>query len=145
MTEPFYELDRTATEHAEFRRDIDGLLRWMRSCDVLAPDLARRIDQLRRRLVRHFEHEELSWSARAEELDRTDFCAWTVTFTAQHRDFDARLAALAEECAAAHAADEGGLRNRLEALFLELLAHERGESHLLARHSGVEDEAELEP
>lgn len=142
---PSHDLERSAAEHVEFRRDIATIQRVL--CDASAvrtrPRFSQELDALRLRLARHFEHEELSWSALAEQLQSHEFCEWTADYAAQHRELEARFARIVDEFASRELLSQPPLPEhvlRLEQYFSDLTAHERGETHLLARHSGGEDE-----
>ncbi|MBI5364268.1 MAG: hypothetical protein HZA53_13900 [Planctomycetes bacterium] len=142
---PSPDLERSAAEHIEFRRDIGELLRILGDTEALSahPRFSRELDALRHRLAHHFEHEELSWSALGERLQSREFCEWTAEYTAQHRELDERLVRIVDEFAHRECLSQAPVPEqvlRLEQYFRDLIEHERGETHLLARAPGVEDE-----
>ncbi|MFO1010426.1 MAG: hypothetical protein U1F29_10230 [Planctomycetota bacterium] len=134
-----------AREHVHVRSEIDRLT--ARLAERLrgegAPTFARELAVLEDHLLAHFEHEELSWSALAERIQDPEYCAWTARFTAEHRAFALRARELVlslaerEHAGLSPRADQAA---RLAELFEDLLRHERGEGHLLARLAGWEDE-----
>ncbi|MBK7874340.1 MAG: hypothetical protein IPJ77_01050 [Planctomycetes bacterium] len=147
MNEPVrpHEHESVAHEHAHVRSEVARLAQALsdRMCGRGTGSLARELGVLRARLLAHFEHEELSWSALGERLQSAEFCSWTAEFTAQHRAFALRTQELVDELG--HRETEGlpplpAQAARLAEFFEDLLRHERGEGHLLARHAGFEDE-----
>lgn len=139
------ELASVAGEHEHVRTEVARLAQALadRMRGRGTPSLARELAVLRARLLAHFEREELSWSALGERLQDSEFCAWTVRFTAQHRDFARRTEELVDALGARENEGLAPLPEQaalLAEFFDDLLRHEQGEGHLVARHAGFEDE-----